>query len=344
MKKIIAICLIYISLTAYSQQKEATVSISCYVNPELYLKGNIITFISDKSGNYSCVGRYMTIYNGSSNSFYYRLSKTTKTWSQLKPQKQVIIPLSSASGKSNGLSVASLTVRYTEERSNNVPLKIRTIAQMNAATDKVKAKELSGTSKSASKVKPVHKKPGQTARVIPPKPRETVKDTKKTPATVPDSKKKEQKPIALKNKERIPVPDPNDTTRSFCYSASDTAYYSFYYIKIRDTVLYSHPFPVERYEDEPYGQRVLSNAWGCLSQKITQQFGEARFNQYLNDVDYDLMTGFQHIRNPQIPSDTIINEYPYTRSHASAEAELQTWLRNEKALNRNEVFIKIDFP
>lgn len=343
MKMLFTCTLLLLSILSFAQHKETAVSVSCYVNPELYLKGGIITFVSNKAGNYSCKGSFVTIYNGGVSSFFYRLNANTKVWSEVKPYKQVVIPARSARSNS-GLSVVRLYAKYKEDVSGNLSVKIKTIAKMNAESDKVKARELRGIGETQ----------GEEVAVVPkrspPKPRASAVEPQAVDKTNKVPERSQTKSTVVK--ERAPAETAKkamevpllDSTQLFCYNASDTAYYSFYYMKIRDTVLFSLPFPVERYEDESYGQRVLYNAWGCLSERITEQFGEARFNSYLNDVDYDLMTGFQHIRNPHIPSDTIVNDYPYTKSFASAEKEMRTWMKNEKALNQEVRFVEIDFP
>jgi hypothetical protein len=343
-------------LASFSQQKESSVSVSCYVNPELYLNAGIIAFVSNRAGNSSCKGNYITIYNGSKNSFYYRLSKTAKTWKEVKPDQQSIIPFSSGKTSSN-IHKVNLNAKYSLDAGNNISLKLKAIAKMNTESDKVKARELKGN---PAVPKPAESKPGKLTKVtkpLPAQPKEEEIDSK------PGEEKLTVKPQIAKNKEAITreniktkdveneITNTKDSAlnslnlqKNTCYYISDTAYYTFYYVKIRDTVLYSGPFPVEHYEDEEYGRRILSNAWGCLGERLIETFGESRYNQFLNDVDNDLMLGFQHLRNPQIPSEGIKKEYAYTASLTAAKAELEKWIKNDTDLNRNLNFIKINFP
>ena len=134
----------FLLFNSFAQQKENTVSISCYVNPELYLQAGVIAYVSDKSGNISCTGRYVAIHNKSSSSFSY---KVNNKWFTVKPQAKTVILLGgNSSPSSKSVSVLKLSVKYSPDPSGNIDNKIRTIAQLNAQSDKVKARELGGNS------------------------------------------------------------------------------------------------------------------------------------------------------------------------------------------------------
>lgn len=125
---------------AVAQQKESTVSISCYVNPQLYIQANVIAHVSDKAGNATCNGKYVAINNKSRNSFYY---KKGNSWIVVKPQGKAIVLLASAkAAASKSPSVFKLTVKYKPDASGSMSAKLMAISQMNAQTDKVQAREL----------------------------------------------------------------------------------------------------------------------------------------------------------------------------------------------------------
>ena len=78
----------FIHTTALAQQ-ESTVSISCYVNPELYIQASVVAQVTDKAGKVSCTGKYVSFSNRSKNTFYY---KANKKWVALKPQARTTVP------------------------------------------------------------------------------------------------------------------------------------------------------------------------------------------------------------------------------------------------------------
>ena|GEM_PF-660349 len=122
-----------------AQQKESTVSVSCYVNPELYIQAGVIAYVSDEAGNVSCYGRYISINNKSSNSFYY---KRGDKWTTVQARHRAVILASHTS--SNSLSIVKLHVRYSLDQAGDAADKIRLIAKMNAETDLVKAGKSKG--------------------------------------------------------------------------------------------------------------------------------------------------------------------------------------------------------
>ena len=140
--KYILLLLPLLYTAAFAQQKESTVSISCYVNPELYLQAGVIAHVSDKAGNISCNDRYISISNKSDNPFYYKLSTR---WVMVKPQGKTVILVGNANRASSGTpSVLELNVRYSPDRSGDLGAKIRAISQMNTQSDHVKVRQLGG--------------------------------------------------------------------------------------------------------------------------------------------------------------------------------------------------------
>lgn len=138
----ILLLLPFIYNTALAQQKETTVSISCYVNPELYMQAGVIAQVSDKAGNVSCNGKYISINNKSKNAFYYKINNS---WVLLKSQgRTVIIGAGANNASPRSPSIIKLSVKYTPDASGNLSTKVRAITQMNAQTDQVKARELEG--------------------------------------------------------------------------------------------------------------------------------------------------------------------------------------------------------
>ena len=132
----------FLSIHAFAQQKESTVSISCYVNPELYLQAGVVAYVSDKSGNISCKGKHIGIDNQSSNVFYYYIGSRRMS---VKPRAKAVVPVGSAAVVSGHFpSILKLRVSYSRDASGNVSDKIKSIARMNAKTDRVKARESEG--------------------------------------------------------------------------------------------------------------------------------------------------------------------------------------------------------
>ena len=126
---------------ALAQQKESIVSISCYVNPELYIQAGVIARVSDKAGNVSCNGRYVSISNKSRNTFYYKINNR---WVVVKPQGRAVVLVGSTDNTSSkSPSILKLSVKYKLDTSGSMSAKLRTITQMNVKTD-VKAHELEG--------------------------------------------------------------------------------------------------------------------------------------------------------------------------------------------------------
>ncbi|WP_423145995.1 hypothetical protein [Rubrolithibacter danxiaensis] len=323
---------------AYAQQKEKSLSISCYVNPELYLKAGIIAYVSDKAAHTYCKGSYVTLYNGSSNSVFYRFSKSGN-WREVQSKQRVIIPARSTHSAKTQLSVVSLSIRYTEEISGDVGSKISSIAKMNAQSDKAKAKGPAGVIAFPGENNTPGASKGTTSKTIP----APIAKSKSKAAVIQHKplQKRPEKPAAKKEEF---IEEEVEPTSPRCFLAADTAYFTFYYIKLRDTVLYSDPFPVERYDNQESGKKLLSEAWGCLSTKLIERFGEDTYNNWLNDVDHDLMIGLNHLRNPQFSSSAIFLDYPYTHSFSEAKAEMRNWMEFDKKKSPGIQFVKIAFP
>jgi len=337
--------LMLLPLALYSQDKQSAISLSCYVNPELYLKAGVISFVSDQAGKPACSGSYVTIYNGNKTPFFFKLPGSSG-WKQVTSIQQVIVPIAK---RPQGLTKISMQVKYQEDKSNSIESKVKIIAKMNAAADAGKAS-----------VPPKKEPATRVARAITPAARKIAPQeqqpkeagTEKRNVTQNQKNKDLAKKTALRlaaEKRRLAELAKanllkNKTPESTCFYSSDTAYYTFFYIKLRDSVLYSDPFPVEQYQDDETGEKLLSKAWGCLSDKLIGQFGEDKYNELLDDVDFDLMNGLQHLRNPQIPSWTIVNDYPYTRTYQSTEEEIKKWIRFDSQKTRGIKIIKVNFP
>ncbi|WP_423147996.1 hypothetical protein [Rubrolithibacter danxiaensis] len=165
----------FVYVTALAQQKESTVSISCYVNPELYIQAGVIAYVSDKTGNVSCTGRYIHINNTSRNSFYY---EHNNRWFAVKPQgKTVILIANTPAAASTSPSVLKLNVRYTPDSSGDITTKIRSMAQMNARTDEAKSGKQVGT------ISPPKDPDNETSTIDKPQPVKTVVRTPKKETT-----------------------------------------------------------------------------------------------------------------------------------------------------------------
>ncbi|WP_207425189.1 hypothetical protein [Pedobacter sp. SYSU D00535] len=123
--------------TVFAQETEKSVSISCYVNPQLYIQAGVVAQVSDAAGNVSCNGRHVTFHNQSSNTFYYQQAGR---WIPLKPSARVIVTAGSGSNASpNAAATYNFKVKYRHDVLGSVSTKLSAISRMNAQTDKVKA-------------------------------------------------------------------------------------------------------------------------------------------------------------------------------------------------------------
>ncbi len=352
----------FIFFSASAQQKESTVSISCYVNPELYIQAGVIAFVSDKAGNVSCKGTYISIFNKSNNTFYY---KTGSDWAEVKPQTRTVAGGRQKKNGENSISILRLAVKYLPETASDITTKIKTIARMNAQSDTIKARE-SGSDVSAPKNTSSQQDRSPAIAVRPIIVPGSEAAPKKSKVVIGSSKTAtKKKPLGKKAKSLKPGPDigvaevteiENDTIPSAmldsadyaalpCFLGSNVSYYTFYFSEQRgDTVLYTDPFTVERYDNSGDGERLLSKAWGCLSERIIQQLGEDRYNEMLNDVDHDLPTGILHLRDTDLTSAGIAADYPYASSLAGTQAELRNWIEFSRKKNPGVRFVRIRFP
>jgi hypothetical protein len=159
----ILLLLPFVYYAALAQQKESTVSISCHVNPELYIQAGVIAHVSDKAGNISCNGKYVSIHNKSASSFYYKLNTR---WAMVRPQGRTVILVAGANNASSkSASLLRLSVRYNPDISGDINAKISAIAQMNAQSDQVKAREL-GIDISKQQEKTLNKPTNQALAII----------------------------------------------------------------------------------------------------------------------------------------------------------------------------------
>ena len=187
--KYILLFLPFVYHTALAQQKESTVSISCYTNPELYIQANIIAHVSDKSGKTSCKGKYVYILNKSANTFYY---KSNNRWLTVKPQGKTVVLVAGSGQTLDYPSVLKLTVKYKPVPSKNLSAKISAISQMNAKTDQVKEAELAVIKK---QLELGSKSPDNTlAKTSKQVPAETSKPAASKPEIAQSTKAPEDKP------------------------------------------------------------------------------------------------------------------------------------------------------
>lgn len=211
--KYILLLLSFIYNAALAQQKESTVSISCYVNPELYIQASVIAQVSDKAGNVSCNGKYVSLNNKSENAFHYKMNNS---WVMLKPQGRTVFLVGGANtAPSKSPSVFKLNVKYKPDASGNISTKIRTISQFNAQTDQVIARELEeGISKASNEPLAKVNTPSTVEESKAPPATTTNKDideavaVKGTPKTPPKQNKPEsipeKKPVVVKAKPKAP--------------------------------------------------------------------------------------------------------------------------------------------
>jgi hypothetical protein len=108
-------------------------------------------------------------------------------------------------------------------------------------------------------------------------------------------------------------------------------------------VLYSNVFAVPKYTIEEEGLDLLEQAWLCFVPALRPHLSEQRIDEMLNDTDNDLQLGLLHLRDPFIPSETIAERYPYTRSMEAAQLELESWIAAERIKFPGLRFIKVSF-
>lgn len=131
--------------TIAQAQEESTVSISCYVNPELYIQASVVAQVTDEAGKVSCNGKYVSFSNRSKNTFYYNANKK---WVALKPQAKATVSGSVAGVISSASpSVFKINVKYKRDISGSMAARITKISEMNAQTDQVQARELAALKK-----------------------------------------------------------------------------------------------------------------------------------------------------------------------------------------------------
>lgn len=348
---------------AFSQQTERKVTISCYVNSELYLRAGVVSFVTGKTGNPDCKGNFITFYNGGANAFYYKLSSQGGSWTSVGAKKRVTVGLARESIKksSAGLSVVAVNVKYSADPNSDIAAKLKSIAKMNASSDKAMAGVTGGAIRSGGTADG----DAELAAIMK---RQELSDRSKIPSAAPgQSLKPTPVPAAaaakaagaretaagaaarsrkkLKEEKDLPNDQPERPKLPACFYTADTAYYTFYYLKLGDTVLYSEPFAVEHYQDEASGQSLLAEAWNCFTSRLKTVLGEERYNQLISDdVNTDLTIGFLHLRDPYIPSLTIVAEYPYTTSAAATRQELKKWIEYDRVRNAGLKFLKVNFP
>ena len=194
--KHVLLILLFVFNTALAQQKESTVSLSCYVNPQLYIQAGVIAHVSDKSGKASCNGRYVTINNKSRTIFNYKMNNR---WLVVKPQGRTVFLFPSATtSTSKAASIFKLQVKYQPDASGNISAKLSTISQMNAQTDQVKARELEGNIQ--KKQEQIVSKPA--AEPVPDKPSSA--ETPKTGAVITTANKEVSEPTTPKASTKTP--------------------------------------------------------------------------------------------------------------------------------------------
>ncbi|WP_423149249.1 hypothetical protein [Rubrolithibacter danxiaensis] len=289
---ILIMCLIFVNCTAFSQQKETSVQLSCYVNEELYLNAGIIGFTSDKAGNTSCKGEYINFFNGSKSSFFYEKpdsliqNPSAENWVEIKPSQQAIIPVAVLrTDYESGAKVAvPLKVRYTLYPGNN-SLRNNALEKMNLNSKKIEAREFPKSADTA------------------------VSFSRKTA--------------------------PSQT----CFSVTDPAYYTFYYLQVGTVIYYTEPFSIPDYKNEEEAKDVLSKALACFKNKLQLQGEETK----LNSNKIGLETGFQALRNTNLLPSEIESLYPWVVSKAAAKAELEKWILYDRNKGTISAFTKIDF-
>ncbi len=203
----IFLALLFTFKFALAQQKERTISVTCYVNAELYMEAGVIAYVSDKAGNISCQGHYVNISNKSKNLFYYL---NGNRWIALKPQARAV---SYMGGSLKSASVVNLKVKYSPDASGGITTKIKTIDLLNAQSDRAKTRELEGDQSVAVISRPTAPvtKLESNPTVVPQKSSPTKAETKpQREPTVAKTQTKTSSPAARK----VPVEKKQATTRT----------------------------------------------------------------------------------------------------------------------------------
>lgn len=330
MRTILCAILFLLNLKTFSQQKSNTVSVSHYVNPELYIKAGVLCRITDKNGRPAKNGNFLSIYNKNGSSFSYSYPVANKSWRSIGPKQKVIIPVQ----RTASITVVPLKVKYTPVNNTSLAEKFRELSQQNAASDQVSFENapagLVNTRRNRELLNmpvPV-KNPGKTKKSAAVKPLQKL------------SNKAQKEQVSAR---RETQPETTTGGKSSCIYTTSPAYYTFYYLKVNNELLYSDVFAVPSYTNEDEGQALLEQVWFCFVVALKSYYTEERVDQLLNDRDNDLQLGFNHLRDPFIPSATIIQTYPYTNTAELAEAELKNWLAFDKQKYPELRFVRINF-
>ena len=331
MKSILCTLLVITSFGGLCQGIVSSVSVSHYAHPELYMKAGVVCFVTDKQGNPARDGSYLFINNRSSSAFYFNSSGVNKEWKKLQPNQKILISVQ----KEGQGTVVPLRVKYTKLSEGNSGKRISDLKMLNALSDRISYTKPSGGT--TSKPKPGSSDIRKDAIAVKPQ------QVKKPAIPNPGTSIKTAKVLGDKSKNTIKNPPLNVAVRYRCMNTSAPAYYTFYYLKVNQTVFYSDVFPVAAYSNESEGEELLNQAWNCFLDELRAKYEDEGVQRFLNDQDNDLRLGLMHLRNPFIPSAKILQTYPYTATATSAQLELKRWMEYENSTYPGLSFVKIDF-
>lgn len=319
MKSILLIALLLTGLGVTARQINSTVSVSHYVNPELYFAADVACLVSDKAGKPAVGGAYIAVYNKGKNPFLLHYPALSKNWQVIPPNKSKVFFIDNSQKK----ILVNLKVRYVKTAAKNLNSKLNILTQANSVSEKASYDKIP-TRKNAIADLLQLESPVLFAQEMP-------------EITLADSK-----PIIVKKslprKNEIPSVKPTN-----CFYTESPVYYTFYYLKVNQEVFFSDVFGVPAYSTEEAGQQLLTQAWYCFVGALRNIYDEQEVFEMLHDPDNDLQLGLMHLRNPFIPSDVILKTYPYTAQKNMAEQELAEWITYEKEAYKGLKFIKVKF-
>lgn len=324
MKNILLAALLTINFNIFSQEITSIVSVSHYINPELYIEAGVACLISDKNGNPAIGGNYLSIYNNGSRSFHINYPSGSKIWTTVKPASSLLIPIVNTNKK----VLLNFRVKYVKTSPAKLNDKLEDLSKLNVLSEKVSYDKPSAGSKLKNSV-------AETLQLTEPK--IYTAEAASIPPTTRSGMKKRAAP-KIQKKQMVASEEVTE-----CFYTPTPAYYTFYYLKVNQQVFYSDAFGVPAYSAESEGQQLLTQAWYCFVSELRTMYDEDTIYALLHDPDNDLQLGLIHLRNPFIPSAEILKTYPYTATKTATQHELVDWIKYESETYKGLKFIKVNF-
>ncbi len=319
-----------LSLLSFSQQQITTASISHYVNSELYLKGGIVTYLGDKAGNPLPGGKFVTIYNSSGKPVFYSPIGGGRSLKELKPGQKVVVPVKNEAQA----KAVKLLMKYSPDESN-FSKRVPSLSKMNAETER--------NLKSPTQNKAVPNNSIRAAIETKPVAAPVFKTTITKAGLAKHSRTGKLNASSGKTPVRVLPPSKAAATSGpfNCLYAPQPAYYTFYFLKTGNEILFSDPFGVSFYSDEDTANQLLDEVLSCIEERLKKKFDEKKFERLLIDPDNGLELGVMHLQHTSMGASEIRARYPYTTSKDLASKELTRWIQLERKNHKGLIFVRI---